>query len=270
MPTTSLASDNKLGEFVRLHRERVQPGEVGLPSYGRRRTPGLRREELAQLCGVSPTWLTWIEQGRQVSVSARVLAKLAALLHLSAAERAYLFQLADKVDPESAEHAPLQGGLHDQEAAAVVSAIKVPAYVLNRQWDAIAWNRPASALFVGWLDQANRREPAPSRNLLRFMFLNPAAQELVAQWPGRAQRLVAEFRAECGKHADREPLADMISLLTRESAHFKRMWQSQQVLEREGGLRRFHHPLKGELAFDQVSFSLASERGLKLVMLLPR
>src|SRR3954462_2957431 len=91
--------ENKLGEFIRLHRENVKPEDVGLPPIGRRRTPGLRREELAQLCAVSPTWLTWLEQGRPISASAKVLAKMADGLSLTPSERTYRFRLADKVDP---------------------------------------------------------------------------------------------------------------------------------------------------------------------------
>ncbi|HAT32204.1 MAG TPA: XRE family transcriptional regulator [Janthinobacterium sp.] len=258
---------NKLGEFIRMHREGIQPADVGLPDIGRRRTPGLRREELAQLCAVSPTWLTWIEQGRLVSASTKVLAKLADVMRLTAAERGYLFRLADKLDP--AQPGEMDGASHSVAGAAIVAAIKAPAYILNQRWDAVAWNRPASDLFVGWLAKPSARARATQANLLNFMFLAPGARALIADWPDRAQRLVAEFRADCGKYADQEPLAGMIQALARESAEFARLWNSQQVVGRDGGTRRFVHPLKGELSFEQVSFSLASGRGMKLVMLLP-
>lgn len=252
----------KLGEFIRAQRERVLPEQVGLPGGGRRRTPGLRREELAQLCDVSPTWRTWLEQGREVSASAGMLARLADVLHLSAAERAYLFSLADKLDPH-----------HDEEpddAAegldAIVKAIKAPAYILNRQWDAVAWNRAAGRLFVGWLDQ---RGDALQPNQLRFMFTEKSARSLIVDWPERARRLVAEFRADCGKHADQPPLAILIAQLEDASATFRRLWNSQSVVGREGGERRFLHPDKGALAYEQVTCHLAKRHDLKLVMLLP-
>ena len=255
----------KLGEFIRAQRERVAPEQVGLPGGGRRRTPGLRREELAQLCDVSPTWLTWLEQGRPVSASAGMLARLADVLRLSGAERAYLFSLADKLDPRHDE------GLDEEQGAAagldaIVKAIKAPAYILNRQWDAVAWNRAASQLFVGWLDQ---RGQAARPNQLRFMFTEKGARSLIVAWPERARRLVAEFRADCGKHADQPPLATLIAQLEDASATFRRLWNSQSVIGREGGERRFLHPDKGALAYEQVTCHLARRHDLKLVMLLP-
>ncbi|WP_076593009.1 helix-turn-helix transcriptional regulator [Herminiimonas arsenitoxidans] len=257
---------NKLGDFIRLHREQIKPQDVGLRADGRRRTPGLRREELAQLCEVSPTWLTWLEQGRPVSASAKVLSKLAEVMHLTAAERTYLFRLADKLDPmlEISNDSP-SGNLD-----AIVKAITAPAYILNRQWDAIAWNRPAKDLFAGWLDTSKKKSAETAQaNLLHFMFQEPKAHALIADWPDRAQRLVAEFRADCGKHADEEPLASLIDDLIRDSADFKKLWNSQHVVGRDGGTRRFMHPTKGALTFEQVTLNLAAGRGYKLVMLLP-
>ena len=138
-----------LGEFIRAHRERLSPQAVGLAGGPRRRTPGLRREEVAQLCGVSPTWYTWIEQGRPVSASADALARIAVALQLSRAERAYLFELAAQRDPAEPDPAS-----QDAPAALLqtVALIGAPAYVLDRQWNALRWNVHASALFVGWLD----------------------------------------------------------------------------------------------------------------------
>lgn len=253
---------NKLAEFIRARREAVTPAMAGLPGGGRRRTPGLRREELAQLCHVSPTWLTWLEQGRPVSASAKMLARLAQVLQLSAAERAYLFEVADKHDPS---HGTGEGGgPASDELAAIVSAIDAPAYILDREWNAVAWNGAASTLFAGWLRAG---EGAP--NQLRFMFLDAAARELVVGWPERARRLVAEFRADIGRHADQAPLAGLIAELTGASLEFRLWWSAQQVLGRDGGLRSFQHPLQGALSFNQVTLHLARQHELKLVMLLP-
>ena len=252
----------KLAEFIRARREAVTPAMAGLPGGGRRRTPGLRREELAQLCDVSPTWLTWLEQGRPVSASARMLARLAQVLQLSAAERAYLFEVADKHDPS---HATGEGGgLATAELAAIVAAIDAPAYILDRAWNAVAWNDAAAGLFTGWL-----HGDAATPNQLRFMFLEPGARELVVGWPERAQRLVAEFRADIGRHADQAPLAGLIAELAGASAPFRQWWEAQQVQGRDGGLRRFQHPQQGLLAFHQVTLHLARQHELKLVMLLP-
>lgn len=263
---------NKLGEFIRLHREQTKPQDVGLPEHGRRRTPGLRREELAQLCAVSPTWLTWLEQGRPISASAKVLAKMADVMRLTPSERTYLFRLADKLDPALPGEMDQGVGCQAFDFDAIVNAIKTPAYILDQQWDAVAWNRPAKELFVGWLDQPKPKMPQQATtqpNLLKFMFTEPAAHALITDWKERANRLVAEFRADCGKYADQEPLSGMIDTLSRDSSDFKRLWNAHHVVGRAGGTRQFTHPVKAQLTFEQVTLTLSIRRGFKLVMLLP-
>lgn len=258
--------DNQIGAFIRLHREQTQPTGVGLRLSGPRRTPGLRREELAQLCGVSPTWLTWLEQGRPVSASAKVLGRLADAMSLTAAERAYLFKLADKLDPrEPGTSAPAI------DADAIVKAISTPAYVLNRQWDAIAWNRAAKDLFVGWLDGKpdKKIDAIVQPNLLRYMFLSSQAPMLITDWQDRAERLVAEFRADCGRDAEVEPLARLIESLKRDSEPFRRLWNLRHVVGRDGGMRQFLHKVKGRLIFEQITLQPASARDIKVVILLP-
>jgi len=253
----------KLGDFIRAHRERITPDTVGLPAGGRRRTPGLRREELAQLCDVSPTWLTWLEQGRDVSASGNLLARLAEVLQLNAAERGYLFSLAERLDPQH-EHNAAEPA---QPLQAMVDAIAAPAYILDRLWNAVAWNADALALFGGWLDVTT---DAPQRpNLLRFMFRSAAARGLIVDWDERAGRLVAEFRADIGKHASQPAIAALIAELAQDSFEFQALWTLQDVVGRDGGLRRFQHPRMGELGFTQVTLYLAQRHDLKLVMLLP-
>ncbi|MBI3144341.1 MAG: helix-turn-helix domain-containing protein [Pseudogulbenkiania sp.] len=253
---------HNLGQFIRKHRERLQPEEAGLRTTGRRRTPGLRREELAQLCAVSPTWITWLEQGRPVSASTDVLARLAEVLQLTAAERHYLFTLAGKLD--------LAGDQNDSSAAdaivASVAHITAPAYVLDRQWNARAWNPAAQQLFRGWLDA---KKTALPHNLLRFTFLSPQARELIDNWSYRAKRLVAEFRADCGRSVDDVEMQPLITELCQASAEFAAFWQDYEVTGREGGARVFLHPQQGRLVYEQITFYPATRRDLKLVMLLP-
>lgn len=245
-----------LGDFVRAHREALDPAAAGVAG-GRRRTPGLRREEVAQRAGLSTTWYSWIEQGREVSASPGALARLAAALQLGRAERAYLFELAGKRDPEPGGDAaePLPPAV-----AACVAVIAAPAYVLDGLWTARAWNRPATALFRGWLDEDG------DRNLLRYVFLHPAARALIADWPARARRVAAEFRAASGSRLDDPALRDLVAGLRRDSAEFALFWDQQGVLEREGGLRTFHHP-DGALRFAQVTFDVAGHPSFKLTML---
>lgn len=250
----------ELADFLRAQRGRLKPEAFGFTA-GRRRTPGLRREEVAQLCGMSATWYTWIEQGRDVSVSPHTLARLAKVLGLSAAERAYLFGLAGKGDPS--------GDRHDDSAnapdalAGAINAIALPAYVLDRCWNALAWNARAQRLFVGWLDA----DTTGDRNLLRYVFLSDAARALIRNWEDRARRLVAEFRADAGRHLNDPPIAALIDDLSARSPVFARLWSEHSVLGREGGERTFEHPLDGFLRYEQITMTLANRPELKFVML---
>ncbi|MBS0521291.1 MAG: helix-turn-helix domain-containing protein, partial [Proteobacteria bacterium] len=151
MTRAATAQKRELGDFLRAQRARLSPSGLGLPAVGRRRTPGLRREEVAQQCGMSVTWYTWLEQGRDVSASPQALAALARALHLTPAERRYLFELADRRDPAAA---PAEEAMDvPASLAEAVASVKAPAYLLDRLWNARAWNDPAQRLFVGWLDR---------------------------------------------------------------------------------------------------------------------
>lgn len=250
----------QLGVFLRTHRERLAPPpNLAASGSPRRRTPGLRREEVAALCGLSPTWYSWIEQGRDVSVSPTALARLADALRLNAAERAYLFDLARKRDP--AAPAPEDADALPPALTQAVQAIGVPAYVLDRLWQARAWNEPAARLFTGWIG-------GMERNLLRYVFLDPAARDFIDDWDDRARRLVAEFRADTGRLPDDPGMRAVADALHRQSPLFARFWQEQDVQEREGGLRGFNHPSDGRLIFEQLTLRPAGRPDCKLVMLL--
>lgn len=258
-PVGPSSREAELGAFLRSHRERLTPVDVGLPPGRRRRTPGLRREEVAQLSGLSATWVTWLEQGRPVAMSVRALASLAQALRLSRAERAYLFALAGKPEPRQDAEPAVPSAL-----LASVQAIAAPAYLLDRQWTALAWNAAAASLFVGWLDPDSEE-----RNLLRAMFLSPALQALVEDWPHRAARLVAEFRVHSLRHAEDPPTRALIERLLEDSPAFAQAWRSQDVEERQGGRRGFHHPARGLVYYEQLSLVPPASPGLMLAMLLP-
>lgn len=253
------AQRRALGDFIRALRGRLTPSTFGIEAGSRRRTPGLRREEVAQLCGMSPTWYTWIEQGRDVSVSPAALARIARMLQLSPAERAYLFELAGKRDPsfragEDAMDAP-------PALVASIDAIALPAYLLDRAWNARAWNARAARLFVGWLDRPG------DRNLLRYIFLDPAARSLICDWQDRAQRVLAEFRADYSRHLEDPQMRALIDELSQRNPLFARSWKAQIVIGREGGERTFNHPQDGFLRYDQITFNLANRPEFKLVLL---
>jgi transcriptional regulator with XRE-family HTH domain len=250
-----------LGDFVRAQRERTAPESLGLSPGSRRRTPGLRREELAQLCGLSTTWFTWIEQGRDVSVSPSALARLASSLRLGRAERAYLFDIAGKRDPDQA--ADDADALIAPAVLACVETIRSPAYILDRTWTARSWNAKARHLFAGWLDA-----PGEHRyNLLRFIFLTPSARTLICDWEARARRVAAEFRAAYSAHFNDPILHALIAELREGSREFAQFWEQHGVLGREGGERTFNHPRDGFVRYEQVTFDLASQSDVKLTLL---
>jgi transcriptional regulator with XRE-family HTH domain len=246
------------GDFVRAHRERVAPAAIGLPSGKRRRTPGLRREEVAQLCGLSTTWFTWIEQGRDVSISAGALARLAVALRLDRAERAYLFDLAGKRDPE---HGRAETGNVSAALAACVDAVAAPAYILDGLWNMCCWNAPAEHLFAGWLDTPG------DHNLLRFTFTHPAGPSLICDWEVRARRLASEFRAASSGHLDDPKLRVFVAALRQDSEKFAQFWDQHGVLGREGGERTFNHPTDGFLRYEQVTFDVSNQPDMKMTVL---
>lgn len=263
-----------LGDFVRARRDRLRPDDFGFPR-GRRRAPGLRREEAAQLCGISPTWYTWIEQGRTTAISVETLSAIAAGLRLSRAERAYLFELSARADPAP----PRAEGSDPQRLLRLVREVRTPAYILDRHWDAIAWNRPAAELFVDWLGSGGRpagragsagsSAPAPERNLLRYVFLDERATRFIVDWGERARRLVAEYRADTAGWRDDPVRKAFVHELCIASPAFESAWSSQQVRSREGGLRAFQHSRRGRCTYEQYTLRLAQWPELKLTILLP-
>jgi transcriptional regulator with XRE-family HTH domain len=250
-----------LGAFIRAHRERLSPSQVGLPSGSRRRAKGLRREEVASLCGISPTWLTWIEQGRTQAISAATLGNIASALMLTPAERIYLFDLAGLRDPE--QPAPSANHAMQQTMEEAVNRIQSPAYVLDQTWDILTWNRHAGELFTDWPESG-----ATERNLLRYMFVNGTARKLIADWSTRARRLVAEFRADAGASLEQLRVRAMLDALRAQSPEFDALWRRHDVLEREGGERIFMHPVRGRVTYQQLTLRVANFPDLKLVILL--
>ena len=253
----------ELGEFLQAIRKRGTPEAFGCPAGARRRVKGLRREEVAQLAGISATWYTWIEQGRDVNMSADALVRLAQALKLTRTERTYLFDLAGRRDP--------QGHIQEEDLASntlttLIENIHVPAYILGSTWNILAWNTQAKTLFGSWLAQ---EESNIAPNLLRLVFTHPNAKQFVMHWETRCRRLVAEFRADCSSRLDEPELQSLVAELTKSSAEFDQFWKQHDVLERQGGLREFNHPTQGVLTYQQVTMRPVDQEQLKLVMLSP-
>jgi transcriptional regulator with XRE-family HTH domain len=246
-----------LGAFIRAHRERLP---ISGKLLGRRRTPGWRREELADAAGVGLTWITWLEQGRDVSASPAALARLAEALLLNPAERASLFDLAGRRDPVEPGVPPSDIPAH---VLALPMLMTVPAYLLDHLWTARAWNPAAAALFTGWLDEG------AEKNLLRYVFLSEAARSLIADWPERAQRLAAEFRADFSRRPRDAAMQALVDALSVKSPLFTKLWREQTVLHREGGERSFCNPQGGMDRYQQTTLLVASQVECKLVCLAP-
>jgi transcriptional regulator with XRE-family HTH domain len=253
-----------LGAFLRRRREQLTAVDVGLHPVrvARRRTPGLRREEMAEICGMSPTWYAWIEQGRDISVSSFALARLAEAMQLTPAERAYIFQITRKRDPAGSSTG-LEGVEEPSQVLRdAVEAVTAPAYLLDRLWRACAWNQAAAELFADWLGGG---EPC----LLAYVFLNDSAKTFIADWQDRARRIVAEFRADTARNSDDPALRALIENLQAGSPEFAAYWADHAVLSREGGTRIFNRGLEGAQRFEQVTLLPSSLPDHKLVILLP-
>jgi transcriptional regulator with XRE-family HTH domain len=258
------ARRKELAAFLQVIRRRSQPADFGFSPGMRRRTAGLRREEAAQIAGISTTWYTWIEQGREINISADALGRLAANLRLTRSERAYLFELAGRRDP--------RGGPAGSDGAPprrieLLAGIGIPAYLMGRYWDMLGWNAAAAGLFTGWLDAPRAGEAPP--NLLRFVFLDARARSFLVDWDVRARRIAAEFRADCRNRLDDPALLRLVGELAAASSEFAHFWKQHDVLERQGGERRFLHPLRGPLRYQQATLRPDEHEHLKLVMLRP-
>jgi transcriptional regulator with XRE-family HTH domain len=235
--------------FLRSRRARITPDEAGLPADGRvRRVPGLRRDEVARLAGVSTEYYTRLEQGRGGNPSPEVLDALAAALRLDTAESEHLTDLLSR-RPAAARRAPsgpqrVRPGLH----LMLQTLDHVPAFVLGRRTDVLAANRLARALLTDF-----DALPATRRNMARFYLLDPVARERAVDWERLAAETVAMLRLEAGRHPNDRQLADLVGELTLRSPEFTTWWNDHRVLRRTHGTKRYRHPVAGELTFSYES-----------------
>jgi transcriptional regulator with XRE-family HTH domain len=258
--TTTQQERALLANFLRTRRMRVSPTEFGF-EIGRRRTPGLRREEVAQIAGMSVTWYTWLEQGRDVQASTQVLERIAYALRLEPHETRYLLTLA-KVAPE-ANHQPQNNVITPTIRQLIDHQGLYPAYVLGRYWDFLAWNTAANRLF-GNLDAL----PDPQRHMVGYVFLRPETRSLLPDWEARAQAITAEFRADCSQYAADSYFNQMVESIRAASPDFERMWGRHDVRPRVGGQRTFMHPQVGFLTLEQVTLTVSNVPDIKVVVLM--
>lgn len=253
-------SETPLGSFLRDRRARLAPAEFGFPT-ARRRTPGLRREEVAQLAHVSATWYTWLEQGRGGAPSADVLDRLSRALRLSQDEREHLFMLAQNRPPGILPAGPAAVTPRLQQVLDAFGG--TPAVLKQPDWTVVAWNRAATALFG---DFAGRS--AAERNVLRRMFLDASRQSLPG-WDAIARHLVGAVRRDItrlGLEAEAGPLIDELS---RESPAFRRIWAEREVGVHGEGRKLVTHPAVGEMEFDFTTFGVEGRPVLAMVVFTP-
>jgi transcriptional regulator with XRE-family HTH domain len=258
----SLTDANPLGLYLKDRRARLDPKTFGFSS-ARRRTPGLRREEVAQRANVSATWYTWLEQGRGGAPSSDVLDRIAQALVLSAAEREHLFLLAQGRPPE-VRYQPAQG-ITPQLQRILDALVLSPAIVKSSTWDVVGWNQAALAVLTDY-----RKVPADERNVLRLFFLHPQARALQLDWESIARFMVATFRADVARAGSAERAGVLIEELSRRSADFARIWRSNSDVRNSGeGVKRLRNPVVGLLGLEYSTFAVDGHPDLGMVVYNP-
>ena len=263
MPSSDIeARRRQSGEFLRSRRARLSPSDVGLPHGFRRRTPGLRREEVALLAGVGSTWYTWLEQGRDVRPSTEVLSALADALRLDASERRHLFVLNDRAPPEPRAVGPER--VEEPVLRMLESLTRQPAYVLGRRWDVLAWNRAAELLFGDY-----GKLGGDERNIMHIVFANKAHRRLLIDWHEVASIVLAMFRADSARYAGDSEFERLITGLKRVSPKFRELWTRQDVLRVLSSHKRIRHPVAGRMAFEYTTLLVTGQADMKLVVYTP-
>jgi len=253
---------HELGAFLRSRRERVTPQQVGLPPSRRRRTPGLRREEVAQLAGVGITWYTWLEQGREIKASPQVLHAIARALQLDMHEQAHLLTLGgappdNGIARECQQLSPTAQLLLDRLEP-------YPACIVNARYDLLGYNRIYASGFPG-LEET----PIEDRNALWLLFTHPSWRKGVLDWEDAAARMVAQFRAALAEHLAEPSWKALIARLHRSAPEFAAIWEQHDVQGMESLSKRFLHPLVGELLVDYTYLWLAPRLGARMVTYTP-
>lgn len=253
----------ELGRFLRSRRERITPDQVGLPNGGRRRTPGLRREEVAQLAGVGVSWYTWLEQARDIQASPAVLDAVARALLLDPHERGHLFLLAGTVDP-ARPAAPDSAGVRPQVRALLDQLEPFPANVQSARGDLLAYNT-SYRLLVADLDAV----PIEERNIIWLTFRHPAWRQALVDWPATADRVVAQFRAAYSEHLDDPAWRWLLDRLQETSPEFAERWQQHEIAPWESRHKAYLHPQLGLLRFTHTQLWLSRTICTRLTAFIP-
>lgn len=252
----------ELGDFLRTRRAKLSPEDVGLPRGNRRKTPGLRRAEVAQLVGVSVDWYTWLEQGRSIRPSTQVLERLVQTLRLNTDERNHLFLLAQQQAPpallqETESVSPALQRFLDQFGTR-------PAFVSGRRWDILAWNDAGCAVFGDF-----RRLVGRERNTIWGIFTDPLSRQFIVDWEEDARHLLAQFRSSCARYPEDVQLAELIQDLQLYSPEFRAWWPDHEVSSGQEGRKTLNHPQMGYLSFERLTFQVFDTPDLKVTVYTP-
>jgi len=251
-----------LGDFLRSRRTRLDPASFGF--LGRRRTPGLRREEVAQRANISPTWYTWLEQGRGGAPSAEVLERIAGALLLTDAEREHLFMVGLGRPPEVRYRSV--AGVSSRLQRVLDSLQSSPAIVKTPTWDVVAWNRAAAVVLTDY-----SQLPVGGRNILRFLFGNPAMRAKQHDWEAVARFAVGTFRADVARAGIASEVGELVAELCGLSTEFEALWHENEVLSHgEGdGVKRLKHPLLGPIELEYSAFAVDGRPDLGMIVYTP-
>ena len=252
----------ELSDFLRTRRARISPADIGLPAAHRRRTPGLRREEVAQLAGMSATWYTWLEQRRPISVSPGMLENVARVLQLNPVERIQLFRLARR-EP-SIDSMPQRETVSPRFQRMLDQSEMMPAFVMGRRWDVLAWNRAARAFLIDF-----EQVPPDERNMVWLIFTYPALRSSIVEWSARAQDTLARFRSDYGRYAGDSHFVQLVDRLNAVSPEFALWWPRHDVLPLSEGCAQYNHPLVGRMILEHMTFSVVDNPELRVIAMLP-
>ncbi len=253
------AARGELAAFLRSRRRLLAPETVGLQVSGRRRTPGLRREEVSLLSGVSLTWYTWLEQGRDISPSRQVMNALARTLRLSEAEHAYVLRLTRHRTEVNSTPVPVPFPAHVQRLLDALG--DSPAYAITPHWSIVGWNRAYAAFYPHVATV-----PMAERNLLRLVFTDPHVRELLVDWPTDSRRFLTQFRSEAGLRITEPAFAEVVEQLRQVSEHFRLGWASHDVEQFASSQRRFEHPRAGTLLLEHHRLDVSDHPDLHVVV----
>lgn len=248
---------SELTDFLLHHRNRLKPVDVGLPGTDRRRTPGLRREEVATLAGVGLTWYTWFEQGRDINVSENFLLSVSKALKLDDAECCHLFLLAHRRPPPVETY---QWQAIPERIQTLMDDLARPAYVMNLRWDIIAWNESANSLF-----DLSTREPG-ERNMMRLVFTDPALRRRLPEWRRDASRMLAQFRCDLASAPEDPAMLAMIEALASQSPDFRRWWEQPQLASYRYGIGTILDADAKSEAYEHETLVVDEHRHLRMVV----